>query len=151
MKTYWVIITWIVIYPMATAIHPLNNWGMGPVSQKSRNFSGLGPDTRKSRNFSGVFRVTQFSLYLQNDGVSRHETWQLLWFSIPLKHIKGPASQNKRVGVLGMALRVRNVFGTLKKRSPTSDCIIPFISSQRRGSKPSNNAILWVFHSLKTR
>ena len=30
-----------VIYPVDSAIHLLNNWGLGPVSQKSRNFSGL--------------------------------------------------------------------------------------------------------------
>ena len=40
----------------------------------------LGPVSRKSRNFSVAFRVTQFSLYLQNEGVSRHETLQLFLF-----------------------------------------------------------------------
>ena len=30
----------------------------------------------KSRILSGAFRVTQFSLYLQNQGDSRHETLQ---------------------------------------------------------------------------
>ena len=37
-----------------------------------------GPVSRKSRDFSGAFRVTLFSLYLQNEGVSAgHETLQL--------------------------------------------------------------------------
>ena len=37
---------------------------------------------------------------------------------IPLKHMKRPALQNKRVGVLGMALRAREVFGSFEKRTP---------------------------------
>ena len=47
----------------------------------SRNVLGAGAAqghvSRKSRNFSGAFRVTYFSLYLQNEGVSRHVTLQL--------------------------------------------------------------------------
>ena len=43
-------------------------------------FSALGPVSRKSRNFSGVFRVTWFSLYLQNEGVSKHETFSYFCF-----------------------------------------------------------------------
>ena len=75
----------------------------------------------------GAFRVQQFSLYLQNDDVSRHETiMNLLLISIPLTHMKRPplqnkrvgALQNKRVGVLQMAFGVRNVFGTFEKRTP---------------------------------
>ena len=57
----------------------------------------LGPVSRKSRNFSGVFRVTQFSLYLHNEGVSRHETLQLFLFLFHLQHMKRPALQNKQV------------------------------------------------------
>ena len=32
--------------------------------------------------------------------------------------MKRPALQNKRVAVLGMALRARKVFGTFEKRAP---------------------------------
>ena len=32
--------------------------------------------------------------------------------------MKGPALQNKRVGVLRIAFRMRNVFGTFEKRAP---------------------------------
>ena len=39
--------------------------------------SNQGTVSRKSRNFSGAFRLTLFSLYLKNEGVSRHETLQL--------------------------------------------------------------------------
>ena len=34
--------------------------------------------------------------------------------------MKRPALQNKQVGVLQMAFRARNVFGTLEKRAPGS-------------------------------
>ena len=81
---------------MDSAIYPLKNWGQGPVS-------------RKSRNFSGTSRLTQFSLYLQNEGVSRHKTLQLLLFLFPLQHMKRPALHNKQVGVLRMAFRARKV------------------------------------------
>ena len=47
------------------------------VSRMVTRQGGLGHVTRKSRNFSGAFRVTYFSLYLQNEGVSRHVTLQL--------------------------------------------------------------------------
>ena len=77
-----------------------------------------GPVSRKSRNFSGVFRVTQFSLYLQNKGVSRHETLQLFLFLFPLQHMKRPALQNKQVVVLRPAFRARKVLGTFEKRVP---------------------------------
>ena len=36
-----------------------------------------GPVSRKSRNFSGTFRVAEFFLYVQSEGVLRHETLQL--------------------------------------------------------------------------
>ena len=39
-------------------------------------------------------------------------------FLFPLKHMKRPASLNKRVGILRMASRVRKVFGTFEKRAP---------------------------------
>ena len=83
----------------------LNNWALGPVS-------------RKPRNFSGVFRVTQFSLYLQNEGVSRHETLQLFLFLFPLQQVKRSALQNKQVVILRMAYRARKVLGTFEKRAP---------------------------------
>ena len=37
-----VFIRWIVIYPVDSAIHRLNNWGQGPVSRKSRK--NFGPE-----------------------------------------------------------------------------------------------------------
>ena len=77
-----------------------------------------GPVSRKSRNFSGAFRVAQFSVYLQNEGVSRHETLQLFSLLFPLELMRRPALQNKRVGVLRMAYRARKVFGTFEKRAP---------------------------------
>jgi len=92
---------------------PRKHW---PLSTDS--LSHLGPISRKSRNFSGVFRVTQFSLYLQNEGVSRHETLQLFLFLFPLQHMKRPALQNKQVIVLRLAFRARKVLGTFEKRAP---------------------------------
>ena len=71
----------------------------------------------KSRNFAGVFRVTKFSLYLQNEGVSRHarNVAAIFNFPIPLQHMKEfTALQNKRVGVLRMTLLARS--GTLLPR-----------------------------------
>ena len=46
------------------------------------------------------------------------ETLQLFTFLYPLQHMKRPASQNKRGGVLRMAFRVRKVFGTFEKGPP---------------------------------
>ena len=89
----------------------------GPVTTTPFD-SALGPVSRKSRNFSGVFRVTQFSLYLQNEGVSRHETLQLFLFLFPLQLMKRPALQNKQVVVLRLAFRARKVLGTFEKRAP---------------------------------
>ena len=82
---------------------------------------GLGPVSRKSRNFSGTFRVTYFSLYLQNEGVSRHEPLQLFLFLFPLQHMRRPALQNKQAGVWWMAFRARKAFGTFEKQAP--DCL----------------------------
>ena len=82
------------------------------------DISDQGPVSRKSRNFSGVFRVTQFSLYLQNEGVSRQETLQLFLFLFHLQHMKRPALQNKQVVLLRMAFSARKVLGTFEKRTP---------------------------------
>ena len=57
-------------------------------------------------------------MYLQNEGVSRHETLQLFLFLFPLQHIKRPALQNKRVVILRMGFRARKVIGTFEKRAP---------------------------------
>ena len=105
----------------------LNGRGKKSGEEKSRKKVGApgillltdqGPVSRKSRNFSGVFRVTQFSLYLQNEGVSRHETLQLFLFLFPLQHMKRQALQNKQVIVLRLAFRARKVLGTFEKRAP---------------------------------
>ena len=83
--------------------------------------------------------------------------------------MKRPGLQSKRVGVLQMAFRTRKVFGTFEKRAPEREsdkgpvsqshetfrasfgCHVPFISSQRLVSKPSNFAILLVFLTLKVK
>ena len=57
----------------------------------------------------------QFSLYLQNEGVSRHESLQLLSFLFPFLQMKRPTLQIKRVGVVRMAFRARKVFGTYRE------------------------------------
>jgi len=57
-------------------------------------------------------------LYLQNEGVSRHETLQLSLLLFSLQHIKRPALQNKQVVVLRVAFRARKVIGTFEKRAP---------------------------------
>ena len=57
-------------------------------------------------------------MYLQNEGVSRHETLQLSLFLFPLQHMKRPALQNKQVVLLRMAFRVRKVLGTFEKQGP---------------------------------
>ena len=60
-------------------------------------------------------------MYLQNEGVLRHETLQLFLFLFPLRHMKRPALQNKQAGVLRMAFRARKDFGTFEKRAPGWD------------------------------
>ena len=57
-------------------------------------------------------------MYLQNEGVLRHETLQLFLFLFPLRHMKRPALQNKQAGVLRMTFRARKDFGTFEKRAP---------------------------------
>ena len=47
------------------------------INARDSSCSNQGTVSRKSRNFSGAFRLTLFSLYLQNERVSRHETLQL--------------------------------------------------------------------------
>ena len=60
-------------------------------------------------------------MYLQNEGVSRHETLQLFLFLSPLQHMKRPALQNKQAGVLRMAFRARKAFGSFEKRAPVQN------------------------------
>ena len=55
-------------------------WNEGPKRSPRPVGFDWGPVSWKSRNFSGAFRVTYLSLYLQNEGVSRHETLQLFNF-----------------------------------------------------------------------
>ena len=43
-------------------------------------FAVLGPVSQKSRNFSGLFRVPQFHLYLRNAEVLSLQTSQSSWF-----------------------------------------------------------------------
>ena len=57
-------------------------------------------------------------MYLQNEGVSRHETLQLFLLLFPLQHMKRPALQNKQVVLLRMAFRDRKVLGTFEKQGP---------------------------------
>ena len=104
----WDVLSKIFIqYPVKTSFQPVKNLIQRELCHPkyARNFSGLSrnrplvPVSRKSRNFSGVLRLTSFSLYLQNKGVSRHETLQLFKFLFPLQQMKRSASQNKRVGV----------------------------------------------------
>ena len=52
-------------------------WQKFGVNLRFYGVPNMWPVSRKSRNFSGAFRVTCFSLYLQNEGASRHETLQL--------------------------------------------------------------------------
>ena len=55
--------------------------------------------------------------YLQNEGVSRHEPLQSFSVVFPLQHVKKPALQNQRFGVLRMAFRACKVFGTFEKQA----------------------------------
>ena len=60
-------------------------------------------------------------MYLQNEGVSRHETLQLFLFLFPLQHMKRQALQNKQVVLLRMTFRDRKVLGTFEKQGPDLD------------------------------
>ena len=59
---------------------------LGPKSYGT--FEKQGPVSRKSRNFSGTFGVAQCFLYVQSEGVLRHETLQLFYYIFPLQHMK---------------------------------------------------------------
>ena len=56
-----------------------------------------------------------FKLRGSNEGVSRHESLQLLSFLFPFLQMKRPTLQIKRVGVVRMAFRARKVFGTFRE------------------------------------
>ena len=75
-------------------------------------------------------------MYLQNEGVSRHETLQLFLFLFPLQHIKRPALQNKQVVLLRMAFRARKVLGTFEKQGPAPFVRPPAIVHCSMGCKP---------------
>ena len=66
------------------------------------------------RNFSGAYLLSSKRRRLE----PRNLAVILIFF--PLQHTKRPALQNKRVGVLRMAFRVRKVFGTSEKLAPGS-------------------------------
>ena len=57
-------------------------------------------------------------VYLQNEGVLRHETLQLLLFLFPLQHMKRPTLQNKQVILLRTAFWARKVLRTFEKQAP---------------------------------
>lgn len=57
--------------------------------------------SRKSRNFSGPFRVTWFSLHVQNEGTSKHATLQLFQCLFPSRHTRRIALQNKQFEISG--------------------------------------------------
>ena len=78
----------------------------------------LGPVSQKSRNFSGLFRVPLFPLYLRNAEVLSLQTSQSSWFFLYYKHVKRSAFQNKRIAVWQLAFRARKVLGTFEKRAP---------------------------------
>ena len=68
------------------------------------------------RNFSGAYLfVSSKRRRLEPRKLSSYFN-----FLFPLQHTKRPALQNKRVGVLRMAFRVRKVFGTSEKLAPGS-------------------------------
>ena len=91
-------------------------------------------------------------MYLQNEGVLRHETLQLFLFLFPLRHMKRPALQNKQAGVLRMAFRARKDFGAFEKRAPELrrlSMVIPPSSTHLmqlfvfRFTIPKSKLILW--------
>ena len=66
-----------------------SNGARTEASRALKTENGSGACSRKSRNFSDAFRVTEFSLYLQNDGVSRPARGMKLfsYLNLFLKHI----------------------------------------------------------------
>ena len=83
----------------------------------SRSVKDLGPVSQKSRNFTGYLRVSQFGLYLKNGEDLSRQTSQSFFFLSLWKYVKRSAFQNKRLTVSQMAFRARKVFGTFEKRA----------------------------------
>ena len=74
-----------------------------------------GPFVESPEGFRANFGW-QFSLYLQNRGVSKHET--LSYFNFySLYNVERPAIQNKQVRVYTNGFSDRKVFGTFEKRA----------------------------------
>ena len=86
-----------------------------------------GPFVESPESFRVRF-AWQFSLCLQNEGISRHETLQLFLLLFPLQQMKRPALQNWQVGVLWMAFWARKFFG-LSRNGPLVRC--DFIVSRK--------------------
>ena len=66
-----------------------SNGARTEASRALKTENGAGASSRKSRNFSDEFRVTEFSLYLQNDSFSRPARGMKLfsYLNLFLKHI----------------------------------------------------------------
>ena len=102
---------------------------LGGFSSRQLHLSGVtftgsfvtnGLVSRKSRNFSGAFRVTiPFVSSIWRPLETRNFSVTLILF--PLQQTRGPALQNKRVGVSRLAFGTRKVFGTSEKRAPEHD------------------------------
>ena len=89
-------------------------------------------------------------MYLQNEGVLRHETLQLFLFLFLLRHMKRPALQNKQAGVLRMAFRARKDFGTLEKRAPGARTVL-LVTEYRDVFFPDFNLCLYVWKVVLSR
>ena len=81
---------------------------------------GLGPVSQKSRNFSGLFRVPQFPSYLRNAEVLSLQTSQSSWFFLHQKRVKRSAFQNNRIALWQLALLGSEKFLRLLRKSPES-------------------------------
>ena len=70
------LIHWVVNYPLGIIVHPLNEWGRGPVSRKSRELSGPKSQLSNLQStcfekliFEHVFNVRKTKRMVMFDGV----------------------------------------------------------------------------------
>ena len=100
---------------------------------------GQTANRRPGARFSKVAKLLEWHDSLYNFKMKKFRDTKycsFLKFSFPSQHIKKPALQNKRVGVLQMAFWARKVFGTFEKEAPGTYKSVKVIASIRNSTKP---------------
>ena len=97
----------------------------------------LGPVSQKSWNFSGLFQAPQFPLYLRNAGVLSHQTSQSYWLFLHYKNM--PKNQLFRTSILYLKC---SLFGPEKYRKLYVGCVTSFLEKKSKKTGLTNLHLL---------